>query len=136
MNNDLLTTAQVAAQLDQAVSTVWRLVRNGKLPAARVGKRYMIRADDVALMLVPIKRREKTMDDEQLIAALRKARATIQALTEQGLSELIAVQRAAVVRVVELWLDPGIDARLAVSRAAQVASAQASALDVDPVCGF
>ena len=136
MNNDMLTTQQVADQLDQAVSTVWRLVRNGTLPAAKVGKRYLIRADDVALMLVPITRKEITMDDEQLFAALRKARATIQSLQEHELSELIVVQSRAMVRQVELWLDPYIDTRLAAARAAQSASAQAAALDIDPVCGF
>lgn len=42
-----VTVAEVADQLRVSNMTVYRLVQAGTLPAARVGRSYRIRADDV-----------------------------------------------------------------------------------------
>lgn len=43
----LLTVAEVAATLRVSNMTVYRLIKNGDLPALRVGKNYRIRESDV-----------------------------------------------------------------------------------------
>lgn len=43
----LLTPAEVAEQLRVSAMTVYRLIKAGELPAARIGKSYRIREDDV-----------------------------------------------------------------------------------------
>ncbi len=42
-----VTVSEVADQLRVSNMTVYRLVQSGQLPAARVGRSYRIRADDV-----------------------------------------------------------------------------------------
>ncbi|HEX2042056.1 MAG TPA: helix-turn-helix domain-containing protein [Acidimicrobiales bacterium] len=42
-----LTAAEVAALLRVSTMTVYRLIKNGQLPAVRVGKSYRVREDDV-----------------------------------------------------------------------------------------
>ncbi|MDQ6781968.1 MAG: helix-turn-helix domain-containing protein [Actinomycetota bacterium] len=42
-----VTVSEVADQLRVSNMTVYRLVQAGQLPAARVGRSYRIRADDV-----------------------------------------------------------------------------------------
>ena len=48
MSNNLLTLDQVAEQLQLHVKTVRRYVREGRLPATRVGKSYRVAAEDLA----------------------------------------------------------------------------------------
>ena len=43
----LLTVAEVAAIMRVSSMTVYRLIKNGDLPALRVGKNYRIRESDV-----------------------------------------------------------------------------------------
>jgi excisionase family DNA binding protein len=42
MSDQLITVEQAAAELDLHVKTVLRYIREGKLPAARIGKSYRI----------------------------------------------------------------------------------------------
>jgi len=42
-----LTVAEVAGLLRVSTMTVYRLIKAGSLPAARVGKSYRVREDDV-----------------------------------------------------------------------------------------
>ncbi len=44
---DLLTTQEVAALLKVSIVTVRRLIASGDLPAARIGKSYRIRREDL-----------------------------------------------------------------------------------------
>jgi excisionase family DNA binding protein len=43
----LLTVAEVAATMRVSNMTVYRLIKNGDLPAIRVGKNYRIRESDM-----------------------------------------------------------------------------------------
>jgi excisionase family DNA binding protein len=47
----LLTVAEVAATMRVSNMTVYRLIKNGDLPALRVGKNYRIRESDVDAFL-------------------------------------------------------------------------------------
>jgi excisionase family DNA binding protein len=47
----LLTVSEVAAAMRVSNMTVYRLIKNGDLPALRVGKNYRIREGDVARYL-------------------------------------------------------------------------------------
>jgi excisionase family DNA binding protein len=47
----LLTAAELAATMGVSNMTVYRLIRNGDLPALRVGKNYRIRESDVDVFL-------------------------------------------------------------------------------------
>ncbi len=47
----LLTVAEVAATIRVSNMTVYRLIKNGDLPALRVGKNYRIRESDVDAFL-------------------------------------------------------------------------------------
>lgn len=42
-----LTVAEVASMLRVSTMTVYRLIKAGQLPAARVGKSYRVKEDDV-----------------------------------------------------------------------------------------
>ena len=42
-----LTVNEVADQLRISTMTVYRLIKNGDLPAVRIGKSYRLREDDV-----------------------------------------------------------------------------------------
>ena len=43
----LLTVSEVADQLRVSTMTVYRLIKSGELRAARVGKSYRLREDDI-----------------------------------------------------------------------------------------
>ncbi len=47
----LLTVSEVAAAMRVSNMTVYRLIKNGDLPALRVGKNYRIREGDVGRYL-------------------------------------------------------------------------------------
>ena len=47
----LLTVAEVAGTMRISNMTVYRLIKNGDLPALRVGKNYRIRESDVDVFL-------------------------------------------------------------------------------------
>ena len=47
----LLTVGEVAATMRVSNMTVYRLIKNGDLPALRVGKNYRIRESDVDVFL-------------------------------------------------------------------------------------
>jgi excisionase family DNA binding protein len=47
----LLTVVEVAATMRVSNMTVYRLIKNGDLPALRVGKNYRIRESDVDVYL-------------------------------------------------------------------------------------
>jgi len=42
-----VTVAEVADRLRVSTMTVYRLIQSGDLPAARIGKSYRLRAEDV-----------------------------------------------------------------------------------------
>lgn len=65
----VMTVAQVAAYLQLNRLTVYRYVREGKLPAARVGKAYRIFREDVDQFL-----------EAQLLGAGRSTRASARTL--------------------------------------------------------
>ena len=48
----LLTVGEVAATMRVSNMTVYRLIKNGDLPALRVGKNYRIRESDVDVFLL------------------------------------------------------------------------------------
>lgn len=47
----LLTVAEVAELFRVSSMTVYRLIRNGELPAVRVGRSYRVREDDLQAYL-------------------------------------------------------------------------------------
>lgn len=51
MGDRLLTVGEVAATMRVSNMTVYRLIKNGDLPALRVGKNYRIRESDVDVYL-------------------------------------------------------------------------------------
>lgn len=51
MNVPLLTVAEVADLFRVSSMTVYRLIRNGDLPAVRVGRSYRVREDDLQAYL-------------------------------------------------------------------------------------
>jgi excisionase family DNA binding protein len=51
MAQQLLTVAEVAAQLRVSTMTIYRLIRSGELPAVRVGRNYRVRAGDLEAYL-------------------------------------------------------------------------------------
>ena len=51
MGDRLLTVGEVAATMRVSNMTVYRLIKNGDLPALRVGKNYRIRESDVDVFL-------------------------------------------------------------------------------------
>jgi len=51
MTTDLMTVDQVAAYLQLNKLTVYRYIREGRIPAARLGKAYRIRKADVDAFL-------------------------------------------------------------------------------------
>lgn len=51
MTAPLLTVAEVADLFRVSSMTVYRLIRNGDLPAVRVGRSYRVREDDLQAYL-------------------------------------------------------------------------------------
>lgn len=51
MTAPLLTVAEVAELFRVSSMTVYRLIRNGELPAVRVGRSYRVREDDLQAYL-------------------------------------------------------------------------------------
>ena len=49
----MLTVEDVAAALHLSAQTVWRYVREGKIPASKIGRRYLIPESAVEAMLEP-----------------------------------------------------------------------------------
>ena len=49
----MLTVEEVATALHLSDQTVWRYVRDGKLPASKIGRRYLIPENAVDEMLEP-----------------------------------------------------------------------------------
>ncbi len=50
-DHQLLTVREVAATMRVSTMTVYRLIRDGDMPAIRVGKHFRLRADDVTSFL-------------------------------------------------------------------------------------
>jgi excisionase family DNA binding protein len=50
MNMNLLTTNEVAARLGVTVKRVQAMIRDGRLPAAKMGRDYFIKEDDLKLV--------------------------------------------------------------------------------------
>lgn len=48
----LMTTAEVAGILRSCEKTILRRIKSGKLPAIREGGRWLIKADDVRVLLI------------------------------------------------------------------------------------
>ena len=46
-----VTVAEVADRLRVSTMTVYRLIQSGELPAARIGKSYRLREEDVDVFL-------------------------------------------------------------------------------------
>jgi excisionase family DNA binding protein len=49
----MLTVEEVATALHLSDQTVWRYVREGRLPASKIGRRYLIPENAVEEMLEP-----------------------------------------------------------------------------------
>lgn len=49
----MLTVEDAAAALHLTAQTVWRYVREGKIPASKIGRRYLIPEDAIEAMLEP-----------------------------------------------------------------------------------
>ena len=49
--HQLLTVREVAESMRVSTMTVYRLIRDGDMPAIRVGKHFRLRADDVESFL-------------------------------------------------------------------------------------
>ena len=49
----MLTVEDVAAALHLSAQTVWRYVGEGKIPASKIGRRYLIPESAVEAMLEP-----------------------------------------------------------------------------------
>jgi len=49
----MLTVEDVAAALHLSEQTVWRYVREGKIPASKIGRRYLIPENAIEAMLEP-----------------------------------------------------------------------------------
>jgi excisionase family DNA binding protein len=47
----LMTVPEVARELRISERTIWRLIRSGKLKPVRLGKRTLVRRDDVEAMV-------------------------------------------------------------------------------------
>lgn len=43
----LFTCAEIAARYNVKIATVWDWIRNGRMPAVKVGKSYLVRMDDL-----------------------------------------------------------------------------------------
>jgi excisionase family DNA binding protein len=50
-DHQLLTVREVADTMRVSTMTVYRLIRDGEMPAIRVGKHFRLRTDDVAAYL-------------------------------------------------------------------------------------
>jgi len=60
MEEKLLTTTQAAEILGLNRTQVFRLVKQGKIPAQRIGRNYFIKADDLGVgMETPTEKQEK-----------------------------------------------------------------------------
>ncbi len=68
MARQLLTAAEVAAQLRVSTMTIYRLIRAGELPAVRVGRNYRVRQEDLAAYLSAQVVDPSTMDLDELDA--------------------------------------------------------------------
>ncbi len=66
MAQQLLTVAEVAAQLRVSTMTIYRLIRSGELPAVRVGRNYRVRADELEAYLQAQVVDPTTLDLEEL----------------------------------------------------------------------
>lgn len=43
----LFTCAEISSRYNVKIATVWDWIRNGRLPAVKVGKSYLVRMDDL-----------------------------------------------------------------------------------------
>lgn len=43
----LFTCAEIAARYSVKIATVWGWIRNGRMPAVKVGKAYLVRQEDL-----------------------------------------------------------------------------------------
>ncbi|MDQ7842506.1 MAG: helix-turn-helix domain-containing protein [Armatimonadota bacterium] len=91
MTTDLMTVEQVAAYLQLNKLTVYRYIREGRIPAARLGKAYRIRKADVDAFL------ERSTVRGQPPAAARPRRS----------ARLQVAQRASRVSAEEIAVAPG-----------------------------
>jgi len=71
-----------------------------------------------------------------LFERLRARRAEIAQLRRQGLHLTAAIQRDEMLAQIEAWLDPDGAVQRQEQMSAQRDYAAASALDIDPACGF
>lgn len=69
---DLMTVEQVAAYLQLNKLTVYRYIREGRIPAARLGKGYRVRKSDVDAFLESQKLRKPVRVSSRPSAAGRK----------------------------------------------------------------
>ncbi|MDR5695686.1 MAG: helix-turn-helix domain-containing protein [Armatimonadota bacterium] len=56
---EIMTVEQVAAYLQLSKMTVYKFIREGKLPAAKIGKSYRIRRSDVEAFLETAKQAQR-----------------------------------------------------------------------------
>lgn len=73
MDDAYFTAEQVAEQLGMHVKTILRYIREGQLPASRIGKRWRVSARDLAAFT----ERQRTQKTEEPAAARVKASAVL-----------------------------------------------------------
>jgi excisionase family DNA binding protein len=91
--DDFCTVAQAAEQLGVSVSTIWRWIESGHLPAVRVGPRAIrIRRRDVQATLQPAGR-DLTAPSHRISSDLERARRPLtKEERERGLAALAAMR--------------------------------------------
>lgn len=87
---DLMTVGQVAAYLQLNKLTIYRYVREGRIPAAKLGKAYRIRRADVEQFIDSQKLRPEP-SGTRLRPAMTGARASRQSISPAKYSDEIAV---------------------------------------------
>ena len=91
LEHDYLTVAEAAALLRVAPSTVRRWIRQGDVPAYRLGRRRVaIRRDDLATLIAPVQPGMTWISDEAEIEALKTRKLT----PEEKQRALEAIARA------------------------------------------
>lgn len=90
MSEHLMTVPEAAELLTVSESTVWRLIRDGRLPVVRIGRSTRVRETDLNDILTD---RENNLHIERL--GMEKIRQQMRALGLSG-SELVAAVDTAV----------------------------------------
>lgn len=97
MDTDLLTAAEAARLLKVSIVTVKRWLKDGRLPAYRLGPRYVrIRRADLSKVLTPVSKGAADAEDEPVLASFAEAAQPLSAEQTVQLEE--AIRSAAALR--------------------------------------